>query len=157
MVSYYSKKLSAQQSNWPIHEKEVFPLIVGCRKFRRLLIGNEFDAYTDSSAGHNIMNAKCQKLQRWALELSEYNFKLVKIPGTENTPTDALSHYSVCNVISDNDEYKGIIAIYHNRLHMGITKTLSELKVRGHNWPYNLPKGKRNWRKDRVLGIENYT
>ncbi|KAE8993004.1 hypothetical protein PR003_g30225 [Phytophthora rubi] len=99
-VTYASKLLTGSQKNWitkqdGISEIECWGVVWATRKFRCYLDKREFDVFTDHqaltwvfSAGNRTGNAK---LARWAMELSNLQFKVHHKPGTTMGHVDGLS------------------------------------------------------------------
>ncbi|KAE9036786.1 hypothetical protein PR003_g6925 [Phytophthora rubi] len=100
VVAYASKLLTGSQKNWisnqnGISEIECWGIVWATRKFRCYLDKREFDLYTDHQAltwvfspGNRSSNAK---LARWAMELSNLQFKVFHKPGTTMGHVDGLS------------------------------------------------------------------
>ncbi|KAE8970769.1 hypothetical protein PR001_g27106 [Phytophthora rubi] len=100
VVAYASKLLTGSQKNWitkqdGISEIECWGVVWATRKFRCYLDKREFDLYTDHQAltwvfspGNRTTNAK---LARWAMELSNLQFKVHHKPGTSMGHVDGLS------------------------------------------------------------------
>uniref|UniRef100_H3H3R4 RNA-directed DNA polymerase n=1 Tax=Phytophthora ramorum TaxID=164328 RepID=H3H3R4_PHYRM len=100
VVAYASKLLTGSQKNWinktdGISEIECWGVVWATRKFRCYLDKREFDLYTDHQAltwvfnpGNRTTNAK---LARWAMELSNLQFKVQHKPGTMMGHVDGLS------------------------------------------------------------------
>ena len=74
---------------------------------------NEFELHTDCSALVKIFGPKndlggCAtgRLNRWAAQLMEYNFKVKHIKGSSNSTADSLSRLPMCGV-DRTAEYPG--------------------------------------------------
>ena len=95
-VEYHAKPLSAAQRNWPIHYKELFPIVDSFRKWRDWLVGVEVNVYTDYQ-GLQCFNTK-QKLNSrqasWYLHMSEFPYNIHYRPGTKMGTPDGLSRRS---------------------------------------------------------------
>ena len=68
-------------------------MVWGCEKFHIYLCGAEFELLSDHKPLEVIYSPKSKpppRIQRWALRLQPYNFKLRHIPGATN-PADMLS------------------------------------------------------------------
>ncbi|OWZ15485.1 LOW QUALITY PROTEIN: Retrovirus-related Pol Polyprotein from transposon 412 [Phytophthora megakarya] len=109
VVAYASKLLTGSQKQWinkedEISEIECWMVVWSTRKFRCYLDKREFDFYTDHQAltwifspGNRTSNAK---LARWALELSNLQFRVYYKPGTSMGHVDGLSRLPVERVAS---------------------------------------------------------
>ena len=104
VIAYASKTLTSSQKNWINHtngisEIECWGVVWSTRKFRCYLDKHEFDLYTDHKAltwifgeGSRTGNSK---LARWAMELSQLNFKIHYRPGDQHGNADGLSRMSI--------------------------------------------------------------
>ncbi|KAE8879464.1 hypothetical protein PF003_g36339 [Phytophthora fragariae] len=107
VVAYASKLLTGSQKNWitkqdGISEIECWGVVWATRKFRCYLDKREFDVFTDHQAlawvfraGNRTGNAK---LARWAMELSNLQFKVHHKPGTTMGHVDGLSRLQMESV-----------------------------------------------------------
>jgi hypothetical protein len=107
VVAYASKLLTGSQKNWisnqdGISEIECWGVVWATRKFRCYLDKREFDIFTDHQAltwvfspGNRTSNAK---LARWAMELSNLQFKVHHKPGTSMGHVDGLSRLPMDSV-----------------------------------------------------------
>lgn len=93
VVSYMSHKLSGAQLNWPTIEKEAYGIIYALKKFHPYLWGAKFQVHTDHRPLRSLFKAeiKNSKLQRWAIQISEYGAPIMYHPGKFNIKADFLS------------------------------------------------------------------
>ncbi|CAB4023777.1 Transposon Tf2-9 poly, partial [Paramuricea clavata] len=92
-IAYASRTLSNVERRYSQTEKEALAVVWGCEKFHLYLYGTEFTIYTDHKPLEIIYNPKRKppaRIERWALRLQPYHFKIQYIPGAEN-PADVLS------------------------------------------------------------------
>lgn len=102
-IAYASKTLNKCQRKYSVSEKEMLALIFGIEQFRGYVEGSTFTVITDHSALvwlHNLSNP-AGKLARWALKLSQYDFKVIHRKGSLNVVADALSR--AVPITSDSD------------------------------------------------------
>ncbi|GMF43926.1 unnamed protein product [Phytophthora fragariaefolia] len=114
VVACASKLLVGSQRNWirktdGITEIECWGIVWATRKFRCYLDRTEFDLYTDHNALTWVFSPENRtsnaKLARWAMELSQLNFKVYHKPGPSLGHVDGLSRLrsaSVCAITIDD-------------------------------------------------------
>ena len=96
-IEYLSKKFSEAKRKWPTCEQELYALLTAIVKWRPYLIMRHFTAYTDhknleclfSENGRSVNN----RLNRWKLQLSEYDFTVKHLRGDRNVIADMLSRH----------------------------------------------------------------
>ena len=95
-VEYHAKTLSFTQRNWPIHDKELFPIVDCFWKWRDWLVGVKVNVYTDHQE-LQYFNRK-QKLNSrqalWYLRMSEFFYHIHYRPGFKMGKPDGLSRHS---------------------------------------------------------------
>jgi hypothetical protein len=98
-VAYYSRKPTPAECNYGIGDEELLAIVIAFEECQPHLLGAEKPVLvlTDHNDLQGFVTKKllnhCQA--RWALELSEYNFKIVYRPGPKNAKADALTRRSV--------------------------------------------------------------
>ncbi|XP_067293892.1 uncharacterized protein [Pseudorasbora parva] len=95
-VAYASRKLSASEHRYPIHQLEFLALkwaVVD--KFHDYLYGAQFVVKTDNNPlTYVLSSAKLSATgHRWLAALATYNFSLQYKPGSHNIDADVLSRY----------------------------------------------------------------
>ena len=94
-VAYYSRKLSATELNYEIHDKELLAIVDAFKHWRVYLEGprHQVTVFIDHKNLIYFTTTKVlnRRQVRWSEELSAYNFKIHYRKGTENTRADALS------------------------------------------------------------------
>lgn len=93
IIAYASKKLSETQKRYAAVERECLAVIWAVDKFRPYLEPGPFELLTDNSALTWLHKTKDQKskLTRWALQLSNLDFKTTHVSGSLNQAPDMLS------------------------------------------------------------------
>ena len=109
-IAFYSRSLSPVERNYPIYDKELLAIIDSLENWRHFLKGatHPFIIYSDH---RNLLYQKkpekmTQRLVRWSLFLSEFNFKIEYRSGSSNGKPDALSRrpdYALNYEISTSD------------------------------------------------------
>ena len=97
-VAYFSKKMTPAQCNYGIGDKELLAIILCFEEWRPYLYGVQQPVLvlTDHNNLASFMQKKLlnRRQARWALQLAEYNFKIVYRPGAQNRKADALTRRS---------------------------------------------------------------
>ena len=90
--------LTASEKNYAQLEKEALALIFGIKKFHQYLYGRRFTLVTDHKPLTAILGPKkgipslaAARLQRWAILLSAYDYKIVFKPTQAHSNADGLS------------------------------------------------------------------
>jgi hypothetical protein len=93
IAAFYSAKLNSAQQNYPVHEIEMLGGIETMLRHRDLLQGASFKWITDHKGLIHLMKQKnlSGRQARWLEKISEFDFEVVYVPGTENVVADALS------------------------------------------------------------------
>ena len=97
-IAYASRTLTSTEKNYSQLEKEALSLIFGVRKFHQFLYGRRFTLFTDHKPLTTILGPKkgvppiaAARLQRWALFLSAYNYRIEFKSTTAHANADCLS------------------------------------------------------------------
>ncbi|KAE9023087.1 hypothetical protein PF010_g14469 [Phytophthora fragariae] len=126
VVAYASKLLTGSQKNWitkqdGISEIECWGVVWATRKFRCYLDKREFDLYADHQAltwvfspDNRTTNAK---LARWAMELSNLQFKVHHKPGISmghvdgqsRLPMDTVAALSIRDLLNPEDSVEDVL------------------------------------------------
>lgn len=103
-ICYASRTLNTHEINYSTTEKELLAIVWGVKYFRPYVYGKEFDLHTDhqplkwlqaKNTGRDIN----PRLQRWLIQLGEYDAIIDYVKGKENKIADFLSRINI-----DNDE-----------------------------------------------------
>jgi hypothetical protein len=137
-IMFVSQKFTDAARKWSTIEQECFAVYFVLLKLRGLLLGRKFVVATDHRNLVFLQSSTIPKLVRWRLRLSEFDFKVIHVPGKENGIADALSR--MCLLAADKEEsqereasVKEAILSVHNSVvgHHGVTRTCSILKEIG--------------------------
>ena len=97
-VHFAYRSLTNAEKNYAQIEREALGIIYGVQKFRQYLLGHTFTLVTDHQplvklfGEHTaIPQLAAARVQRWALILSAYSYKVKYIPSKENACADYLS------------------------------------------------------------------
>jgi len=92
-VAYASRTLTDVERRYSQTEREALAVVWGSEKFHLYLYGTQFKLYTDHKPLEFIYSPKGKpppRIERWALRLQPYRFKVIHMPGKTN-PADVLS------------------------------------------------------------------
>jgi hypothetical protein len=92
-IAYCSRQLNSAESKYSTTELELLAFLFATKQFRSYLYGRRFTVYTDHRALKWLLNLQdpSSRLTRWAVKLSEYDYKVEHRPGTQMQHADALS------------------------------------------------------------------
>lgn len=121
-IAFVSRTLNKAEIGYSMIDKEALAIYFGVCKFQQYLVGRRFTIKTDHRPLVSIFGGKkgipvmaANRLQRWAIYLSAFDFDVQCIAGKDNGCADALSRlslesteaqiqkeYSYLNFISEN-------------------------------------------------------
>lgn len=97
-VSCVSRSLNEAERNYSQIDKEALAIFYGITRHHQYLFGRKFELRTDHKPLSYIFGSKvgipqtaASRLQRWAVRLAAYDFKIQFIKSKDNGPADALS------------------------------------------------------------------
>lgn len=113
-VLFASATLSPAEKNYSQLQREALAIIFAVKKFDRYLYGKEFWIYTDHQPLKELFNPEknnhavaAARLQRWAIILSSYKYKIFYRPGSKMGNADMLSRLP----LPENTEIKSKIDV----------------------------------------------
>lgn len=118
-ISFASRTLNDHEKNYSAIEKELLAVVWGIKYYRPYLYGREFDLHTDHQPLKwlQIKNSARDinpRLQRWLIQLGEYDARIDYIKGSENKIADFLSriHTDINEIgnIEDQDDCNNSVA-----------------------------------------------
>ncbi len=105
--AYMSKSFSPAKQNYEVYDRELLAIIRALQDWRHYVQGSPHETIVYSDYKNLTYFWNPQKLNRqqagWSLELSEYDLKLVHLPGTKMVQSDALSRRSNFYLDEDNN------------------------------------------------------
>lgn len=143
-VAFFSRTLTASERLQPAIEREATAIVEAVRKWRLFLIGRRFTIVTDQQAVSFMFNVrhsskiKNDKILRWRLDLSEYQYDIMYRPGVNNIPCDTLSR--VCSAAT-SFVHNSLEDIHASLCHPGVTRL--HHFIRSKNLTYSLDDVKR--------------
>jgi len=97
-VAYASRSLTSAEQNYAQIESEALAIVFAVRSFHQYLYGRNFTLVTYHRPLCKILGEKegipplaAARMQRWALLLSAYQYKIQYIPGKRNYVADCMS------------------------------------------------------------------
>ncbi len=128
---YLSKTFSTVQGRWPTVEKEAYAILYCVKKVERYVRHKKFLVRTDHRNLIYVWKAASPKVTRWRLLLSEFDYDIEHIPGTENAAADCLSR-----LFSLSLTHEDLITKYHilAGIHLTVNKTVQYLRSHDHLW-----------------------
>ncbi|KAL5255551.1 hypothetical protein ACHWQZ_G010951 [Mnemiopsis leidyi] len=143
-VAFFSRTLNQHEKLHSAVEKEACAIVEAVRKWRHYLSGRKFLLVTDQQAVSFLFSkrnvrgtAKNEKIARWRVELSCFDFEIKYRPGTANLAADCLSR-AYCAAMSHPD---ALSELHIDLCHPGIVRMLHY--IRTHNYPYSVEDVKR--------------
>jgi len=105
--AYMSKSFSPAEHNYEVYDRELLGIIHALREWWHYVQGSPHETIIYSDHKNLTYFCNPQKLNRWqagwSLELSEYDLKLIHLPGSRMIQSDALSCWPDF-YLDDNDD-----------------------------------------------------
>ena len=136
-VAFFSRTLNNHEKHHSSVEKEACAIVEAVRKWRHYLCGRRFLLLTDQQAVSFIFDPakhgkiKNDKLLRWRIELSCYDFDIKFRPGRDNAAADCLSR-----ITASVPSFDSLQKIHSALCHPGITRMIH--LIRSRNLPYSV-------------------
>ena len=97
-IAFSSRTLSSAERSYSQIEKETLACVFGVKKFHSYIYGRKFSLITDHKPlltllheHHSIPTTTSNRIQRWALTLSMYEYSIAFKQSSAHANTDALS------------------------------------------------------------------
>ena len=101
-IGFASRTLTKAESGYSVIHKEALAIYWAVQKFRQYLLGNKFVLCSDHKPllalfgeGKGVPLMGAARLQRWALNLSGFDYSLEYIKGLQNGGADGLSRLAL--------------------------------------------------------------
>lgn len=109
-IAYASRSLNKHEKGYGQLDKEALAIMFGLKRFRMYLYGRHFEILTDHKPLERILGPKTtipvlatQRLQRWALLLTSFDYDIKFIPSKANVLADALSRLPLLKTTQSGD------------------------------------------------------
>ncbi|XP_055701692.1 uncharacterized protein K02A2.6-like [Phlebotomus papatasi] len=117
-VIFISSVLSDAEKNYSQLHREALAVVFACKKLFKYLYGKPFTIHTDSQALKEIFNPSkgtppvaAARLQRWAVQLSVFNYKIVHKSAKKIENADALSRLPISESTEVEEFHINVIKI----------------------------------------------
>ena len=98
-VAYASRKLTPCEKRYSVIEKEFLGIVFALKKFRRLLLFNKCQLFTDHKPIIGLLEKRLDSLpiriQKWVVQIQAFDIHFHYIEGDRNVLADALSRNSL--------------------------------------------------------------
>lgn len=132
-VLFASCTLSPAEKNYSQTHREALSIIFALKKFSKYLYGKKFTIYTDHQSLREIFNPRkgtpavaAARLQRWSIQMSMYDYKIVYRPGRKMANADALSRLPIP---SDTEVESSIQSIFSLNFTNEIPLSFDDVKL----------------------------
>ena len=107
-VAYFSGNFEKTQVKWNITEKEAYTIYKSVKEFAFYITGAKTTFFSDHKPLKNFFEGgmNITKLDRWSLELQEFDIYLEFIQGKLNTVTDAIRHLMIEGLYQEHSNEK---------------------------------------------------
>ena len=136
-IAFFSRTLNTNEIKHHAVEKEAAAIVEALRKWRHFLLGRHFKVITDQKSISFIFDNKRKskikndKICRWRIELSQYNFTIVYRPGPENIAADTFSRISALTY-----NLQDLRDLHKQLCHPGVSRLSHFIRTR--NLPFTL-------------------
>jgi len=129
--AFISKTFSPTERNYEIYDRELFSVIRALTEWRHYLQGSPHETIVYTDHKNLTYFRKAQKLNRrqarWSLLLSEFNIKLIHLPGSKMFLADALSRRP--DMIPDEDHDNEDIVMLPDNLFINLIDMELQQKI----------------------------
>ena len=139
-IAFFARTLQPHERKHPSIEKEAAAVIEACRKWKHYLSCRRFRLLTDQQAVSFIFNpsghgkTKNDKIERWRVEISCYDFDIQFRPGVQNVSADCLSR-AICSAATQTQQ-NSLYKLHHGLTHPGVGRMYQFIRSR--NLPYSM-------------------
>ena len=109
-IAYYSRKLTAPEINYEVHDKELLAIVACFYQWRSFLLSNSEPVQVLTDHRNLLYFSSSKKLNRrqvrWSLFLCDFNFQIIFRPGKEGGKPDALSRRQDYQLKDSDDQVK---------------------------------------------------
>lgn len=135
-IAYASRTLSPAEKKYAQLEKEGLAIVFGVSKFHQFLLGREFTILSDHkllqylfSENHSVPPMASARIQRWALTLSAYRYRIKFRAGKQLGNADALSRLPLDEPCPDAAEPSKIVLVVEALDNCGSSISTASIKT----------------------------
>ncbi len=138
-IAFFSRTLQPHERKHPAIEKEAAAIVESCRRWRHYLCCKKFRLITDQQAVSFIFNSarhgktKNDKIERWRVEMSCFEFDIQFRPGEFNVSADCLSR-AICSAAEN--QQSTLQQLHEGLVHPGVARMYSFIRSR--NLPFSM-------------------
>ena len=96
IIAYFNKSLNKTEQKWSAVEREMYAIITAMEMYRPIIADTKVSIYTDHKPLlflNKLKQTSNMRLNRWAIILSGYDFKVMYVEGPRNQLADSLSRF----------------------------------------------------------------
>ncbi|CAC5419149.1 unnamed protein product [Mytilus coruscus] len=134
-IAYASRTLTSAERNYSQIEREALAIIFGVTRFHQYLYGRKFTLITDNKPLSLLLGPKtgipmlaASRIQRWAIQLSGYQYDVKCKSSSENANADGLSRLPLKETLCESP-----INIFWEEVEKRNVQALNELPVSANN------------------------
>ena len=135
-IAYASRTLSPAEKKYAQLEKEGLAIVFGVSKYHQFLLGREFTILSDHkllqylfSENHSVPPMASARIQRWALTLSAYRYRIKFRAGKQLGNADALSRLPLDEPCPDAAEPSKIVLMVEALDNCGSSISTASIKT----------------------------
>ena len=118
-VAYASQTFNDRKKQYSVIDKKALAIIFGVTKFYPYIFGRKFSLRTDHKPLERILEEKqeipkmaANRLKRWAVTLSAFNYDLQYVQGKDNVVADSLSRLPILQRSAINSGTSKVIDVH---------------------------------------------
>jgi hypothetical protein len=133
--AYLPKSLTKEQRNYDTGDRELLAIVQALKKWRHYIQGSGHTMIVlsdhDNLRHFKVPQTIGQQMARWTLYWSEFDIKLVHIPGKKNIQADSLSQRpDLCPQGADNEDVMVLLEhLFVNLIDMQLQKKIANAKT----------------------------
>ncbi|CAC5424361.1 unnamed protein product [Mytilus coruscus] len=134
-IAYASRTLTSAERNYSQIEREALAIIFGVTRFHQYLYGRKFTLITDNKPLSLLLGPKtgipmlaASRIQRWAIQLSGYQYDVKCKSSSENANADGLSRLPLKETLCESP-----FNIFWEEVEIRNVQALNELPVSANN------------------------